>query len=123
MADVNDFIQLYLSPADTERCADILLGAIVLLGHYPNWCQGKVAVSTDGRCVKTSSPEAVAWSIEGAVAKLSNPQGIAPPNLLWYLDHLVYVLTGRDEGVGWYNDYYDHGTVIDFLIEAYRRLP
>jgi hypothetical protein len=102
--------------------SDIILSALVLLGDYNNWCQGAQAVTAAGRKTRPGSPDAVAWSIEGAVGKVSNPAGIVPPTLIYLLDTLVQEDTGSDLGVGWFNDTYDHGTVIDFLEEAYRRL-
>lgn len=116
-------LSVYLGAQSVDEFARVLLGAIQLLGHYPNWCQGAPAVSADGRRVKPGSPEAVAWGIDGAIGKLSNPIGLIPPNYIWYLDQLVLEKTGRDDGIGWFNDTFDHATIIDFLAEAYRRLP
>jgi hypothetical protein len=108
---------------DPGAIAELILKAIVLLGDYNNWCQGDAAALTaDCRRTRPASPEAVAWTIEGALAKFS-PHGVLTPKVLWYMDWLVFEKTGREDGVAWFNNMYDHGTIIDFLEEAYRRLP
>jgi hypothetical protein len=101
----------------------ILLEVIALIGDYRFWCQDAQACTTDRRPVRPRDPNATFWSIEGAIGYVSNQAGVVPPFIVRYLDALVLEITGCGMGVGWFNDTYDHGTVIDFLEEAYRRLP
>ena len=123
MTDLHGFLASCNDLTAGKALRDIFLSVIVLLGEYHNWCQGAYALTSDCRRVKNNSAEAVAWSIEGAIGKLSNPAGIVPPYIIQWLDTLALELTACDQGVGWFNDTFDHGTIIDFLEEAYRRLP
>jgi hypothetical protein len=119
MKPINSVLNNEHLPAD--YIDSILLGTIALLGQYEKWCQHSYAVTADGRKTKPCAFDAVAWSIEGAIAKVSSTFSLMPVNLLWFLDALVYELTEDARGVGWYNDTRCHGQVIDFLAEAYRR--
>ena len=121
MKDSQAFIASCNALTNGQSLPEILERVIALLSDYPRWCQGAYAASADGRIVKAGSPEAVAWSIEGAVGICSNEHGVVPLFILEYLDQLVFELTGKDEGVGWYNDRCTHEALLNFLQEALRR--
>jgi hypothetical protein len=115
MWDIDSFL-------NTPPSDKLLLGVITLIGDYNCWCQDAYAVTADGSKTKPVSPDAVAWDILGAVAKLTRG-GLVPRRVLAFFDYMVLEVTGDDRGVEWFNDAYDHGRVIDFLETAYRRLP
>lgn len=121
MQDSQAFIDHCNALTSGQSLPEILQRVIQLLSDETKWCQGAFAMSADGQRVKAGSPEAVAWSIEGAVGVCSNEYGVIPPNILKYLDQLVFGLTGKDETVGWYNDRSTHENMLRFLHEALRR--
>lgn len=104
---------------DGQSTAEILRKAYFLLSHYPSWCQGAQALSAQRKKVRNNSPAAVAWSIEGAVGKVSNESGIVPASIIYYLDQLA-VEKGK-ETVARFNDLATHEAILEFLEEAIRR--
>lgn len=101
-----------------------ILGDVRSLLHDEEcWCQQAQARDLKGRTVRTHSPDAAAWSIEGAVAKYSNNVGVVPPSMLGLLDQMVIDFLGfgtevgiwEDRDVSWFNDNFDHASVLDFL--------
>jgi hypothetical protein len=101
----------------------ILGGVRSLLRDEGRWCQQAQARDSVGRTVRTHSPDAAAWSIEGAVARSSNNVGIVPPSMLGLLDQMVIDFLGlgteagiwEDRDVSWFNDNFDHASVLEFL--------
>lgn len=100
---------------------DILEKTLLFLSDDTHWCQGAQALNSNCQKVRINSPDAVAWSIEGAVGKCSNDEGIIPTFILLYLDQVVLELFGNDEGVGWFNDSHTHEYVLMFLQQALRQ--
>jgi len=121
MENTQASVPSYDASTDGQSLAEVLEKTLLLLSVYENWCQGAFALSAERKKVKINSPDAVAWSIEGAVGKSSNDLGIVPLFILKYLDLVVVRCTGKNEDVGWYNDNYTHEGVIGFLQEALRR--
>ena len=112
-----------------QSVADILHKAVLLLEDEDRWCQDFTAQDADGNWVASSSPLATRFSIAGAVGISSNAAGFLSPHILRFLDQLVVEYLGTDEpaGVynehdtGWFNDNFDHESVMGFLHEAHRR--
>lgn len=115
----------FLDQCDTlvagQSLQDILFRARQLLTDIESWCQYSMATTVDGLAVRSEDPLAAKWSIEGAVAKVSNEWGICPPSVLQFLDSVVFDYVGIDENVGYFNDNTSHEAMLDFLDEATRR--
>jgi hypothetical protein len=71
-------------PNQILRIARILLSDILL------WSQGARARDESGRAVPPNHPNACCWSLTGAIAVASNPQGLVPPYFLRILDVLAF---------------------------------
>jgi hypothetical protein len=72
-----------LSPADTFKAARMLISSSYV------WTQNARARDSHGNKCAPNDPDASQWSINGALAVVSNPQGITPTWLLQCLDQLV----------------------------------
>ncbi len=75
-----------LSPSRTVQAARMLITDVQL------WTQHARARDAWGRRCKPNSLRATQWSMNGALAVVSNPHGIAPPYLLRRLDRLAIEL-------------------------------
>jgi hypothetical protein len=114
------------TPRDTLRIARMLLDNPVL------WTQNAMARDAKGQRVKPNSPRAVCWSLNGAIAIASNPQGITPPPILRLLDDIVREwgmvspvwLEGPEiwESCDDFNDQRPHRFILALLDEAITRL-
>ncbi len=69
-----------------RRPSQVLEEAAELLADPQRWAQGATARDARGRRVHPSSPYAVCWCAEGAVARLANRHGVLPPSLMKTLD-------------------------------------
>ena len=122
----NDRVLMKHTPRDTLRIVRMLLENPML------WAQGARARDVQGRRVTPNSPRAVCWSLNGALAIASNPQGITPPSLLRLLDGIVkewgMVAPVWTEGPEvWetcddFNDQRPHRFILALLDEAITRL-
>jgi len=109
---------------------EILTDAFALLSADGRWCQGAHALRADGYAVRPNNGWAVAFSIEGALAHCSNQAGIVPPTLIRLMDQMVldFLSIGttagiwEDRDVGWFNDTFDHASVVELLDYTCRRL-
>lgn len=70
----------------------ILRIARLLLSDIRLWAQGARARDEEGKPVSPNHPRACCWSITGAIAVASNPQGLVPPYFLRILDALAFEL-------------------------------
>lgn len=66
-----------------------LLHVHALLSDKSRWARGARARDIYGNNVKPHHPEAVAWSINGALAYFSNDLGMTPVAMLQWLDSYV----------------------------------
>lgn len=114
----SDFYTALMGAQDLKA---ILSKAYLLLSNYQVWCQGAHALNSKCQIVRINSPEAVAWSLEGAVGKVSNDYGIVPYHALKFLDALVLEITGRNETADEFNDIATHESLLEFLQEAIKR--
>lgn len=98
---------------------DVLVAALLLLHEERRWTQHAHARSEDGIAVKPTSPDAVCWCVQGAVAKVSNTFGIIDPQLIRYLDAFMeWKHPGRFTNFGDFNDYHTYDVVIGLVKEA-----
>jgi hypothetical protein len=118
MADVRGY---HSELTQDQTPHEILKKTYDTLSNYTHWCQGADALNKYCQIVRINSPEAVAWSISGAVGKASNDLGIIPLLLLKYLNNLVVEMFSCDGGVTWYNDNHTHEQVLAFVQEALSR--
>jgi len=72
-----------------RRPSDAFYMARELLGDSSRWTQGARARDVEGLPVFPHSPRATRWSMNGALAVVSNPWGITPPRLLQTLDRIA----------------------------------
>ena len=94
------------------------------------WCQKALARDHGGHPVRPNDPRVEALSIEGAVARCSNKVGIVPPSMMRLLDQMVidFLSLGTEVGiwedrdVSWFNDNFDHASVLEFLDYVLERL-
>lgn len=112
-----------LRPSDTVRAARLLISDPYL------WTQNARARDISGRRCAANHPDASSWSLNGALAVVSNPFGITPKWLLSALDQLVQELgfstvlwegppalhTTCDD----FNDEHNHADVMNLLDTAY----
>lgn len=102
-----------------KSLVQIVEEATALLGDANRWCGGAPAIDRRRRITKVNSPTAVAWSIEGAIGKVSNDLGVIPPSVLHFLDAvLVKFPRGEWEDLGKFNDTVVYGVMIEFLLFA-----
>lgn len=102
---------------------EILADVLQLLSEEDRWAWGCLARRTGGRPCKPSHPEVQWFSIAGALAHCSNQVGVVPPSLLRLMDQMVIdflelgteVGIWEDRDVGWFNDTFDHKSVVDLL--------
>jgi hypothetical protein len=115
---------------DGQTVAEILERVIRLLEDGTHWHQGTVALDADNNLVKANSPLAVSFSLEGALGRMCNSAGVVSPNILRLMDQLLLEFLGRAEpagimnehDLGWFNDNFDHESIMAFLHEAHRRI-
>lgn len=113
-----------------QGVAEIIGKVIALLSDEKFWCQGFQSADAQGNWVKITSDKAVSFSISGAIGLVSKPAGVVPPHMLRFLDQFLMEFLGRDEkagimnekDIGWFNDNYDHETMMKFLYAAQRRV-
>lgn len=110
------------SLTDGQSFTTILTKAQSLLSNEDLWCAGAHALDAERHKVRANDPKAIAWSLEGAVALVSNQYGIAPPAILKLLDLAICrMLSVEDPGIlnthdaGWFNDSVDHQDIIAVL--------
>ena len=72
-----------MSPSKTLRAARTLITDVSL------WTQRARARNSSYRRCPPNDPAATQWSLNGAIAIVSNPQGVTPPYLLRRLDLAV----------------------------------
>ena len=77
---------LRMAPSKTLRAARMLITDVSL------WTQRARARNASYRRCGPNDPEATQWSLNGAIAVVSNPQGVTPPYLLRRLDIAVIEL-------------------------------
>lgn len=119
-----DALMTGLSPVE------IWSGVCETLSDPNSWCQGAKAMDATGCMVRPMDPDAVFFSIEGAVAYHSNLVGVVPPYMLRLLDQYVldFLNIGEPAGIwnehdiGWFNDYATHDTVVRYLDYVRSRL-
>jgi hypothetical protein len=75
-----------LRPSQTMRAARLLITDVYV------WTQHARARDASGRNCKPNDPRACSWSMNGAIAVVSNPHGVTPPFLLRRLDFMVMEL-------------------------------
>lgn len=128
--DLQTLLQQCDSLTDGQTLLEIFQRAYALIEDPARWCQGALARDGSGRSVKAASPVAAAVSIEGAIGRSSNAYGVIPPSILRYLDALVLEVIGEpgepsiynDHDTGWFNDSFDHDSVLQLLYLAQQRL-
>lgn len=98
----------------------ILLRALWVLRDPSRWVNYTRAADVDGRAVAVDDPDAVRWSIEGAVAMASNPHGILPQFFMKLLDDVSRELY-QEDSVNCLEDYCDHAAVVRVLLRAIER--
>ena len=97
----------------------ILIEVRDLLSDESRWAVGAPALDDRRLSVKPAGEKAKAWCLVGAIAKCSNDEGICPPALLRYLDHIVKEYTrGGCDTAEVFNDYIDHAGMMHMLNQA-----
>lgn len=102
---------------------DILTPALHLLLCEERWCQEAQACTAEGYVCRINDPQAAKYSIEGALAVCSNQVGVVPPSLMRLMDCMVidFLELGTEAGiwedrdVAWYNDHFDHLSIVELL--------
>lgn len=101
---------------------EILTETRELLSDESRWACGATALDQNCHRVRPTEEQAAAWCLVGAVAKCSNDEGICPPALLRYLDHIVVEYTdGLFDGAEKFNDVIDHDGLLKLLDLAISR--
>jgi hypothetical protein len=95
----------------------ILLRALWVLRDPNRWARQYFAEDEDRNWVPNNDPRAVRWSISGAVAAASNPEGIMPPYFMKLLDEATLSLY-REESVNCLEEYCSHGHIVQVLLRA-----
>jgi hypothetical protein len=99
-----------------QHPAEVLRAAHWLLSNPNCLVVGHRAVDDQGRRVRPEHPSAVAWDLEGAVARASNPWGILCPMFIQLLDQLIVDVFGQDQTAATFSDHNDHEHVL-FLLD------
>jgi hypothetical protein len=90
-----------------------------LLLDPQHWTPDHRACDMHGRTCRAEDPRAVAWDLEGAVARISNPFGITPPIIIKALDEAVKEISGRHLNAGYFTDRSrNHNVVIQVIDTA-----
>jgi hypothetical protein len=119
-----------LCPSETLRAARVLITDVRV------WSQHARARNSRGRKCDPNDPDAVQWSMTGAIAVVSNRHGVTPPFLLKRLDRMVvelglvrrlFPVAGDEWEAGcfpiWescddFNDFRTHADVLELLDAA-----
>lgn len=97
---------------------NVLLRALWVLRAPSRWVCFRRAVDANWDAVDVNDPRAVRWSVDGAVAAASNPQGVLAPYFQKLLDEVVLEMYGEDGGINCLEEYCSHGIVVRVLFRA-----
>jgi len=120
----NAYSLMRMRPSDTIRAARMLISDGRL------WTQGARARTTKGYKCAPNHYEATQWSMNGAIAVVSNPYGITPVAIMQQLDWLamhlglVECLYHTSSIILWhssddFNDERAHADIMQFMDIAY----
>ncbi len=103
----------------------VLQDALEILQDPHKRCRSPFAVAEDevGQSVRPADPSAVRWSVEGAIAKVSNPYGVLPPYFMVLLDNVICDEFGMHCNVPYFEDHYGHAEILRVLELAIERTP
>lgn len=104
----------------------VLRDAYELLSDTSRCCTHGVAGDRNKNIVGPADPEAIVWSLDGAISKYCNSMGWMPPWLIRYLDEFARVYcagVGMDiskdyNALSYFADYGHHDQWLDFLLQA-----
>lgn len=116
-----EFLQGSLPLLQGQTPQNVLLRALWVLRDPNRWVSFSRAVDEDFNSVPVNDPRAARWSIEGAVAAASNPEGVLPPFFMKLLDEVSLELY-REESVNCLEEYCRHQHVVQVLQRAIEKV-
>lgn len=120
MPSVNEFLESTDVLTSGKNSLQILREVRELLSVEDRWTKGARARDEVGRPVRAEHPNAVAWCVEGAVAKVCNPFGITPFSMMRLLDKTIRIIFRTEEEItaSMYNELMHHDAILYMLDEA-----
>lgn len=104
---------------------DILRMTRIFLSDRVLWCSQAVAMDNEDRNVRPNSPNATSWSVEGAVALISNRKGWYPRYFMRLFDYVIHTFfshliqpygdTGAGMTFGMFESVFRYETVMTVL--------
>jgi hypothetical protein len=120
MPSVEDFFEHTDSLTSGKSALQILRETRQLLSVKERWTKSARARDQFGNVVRPEDPRAVAWCLEGAVARVCNPFGITPASIMRLLDRTIRIIyyTEEDVTATVYNELMPYGSILYLLDEA-----